>query len=121
MEMAKEIWIKGQCQEVAACLRKNNSKKAYQLTRDLTTKKQGKPTTILDKSGRCLTEEHEVRNKWTEYYSDLYNYETDGDPTVLDCPEIPDEEHHPILRERGGSSSQSTEDGKISHHPYQPS
>ena len=25
--------------------------------------------------------------------------ETDGDPTVLDCPQIPDEEHHPILRE----------------------
>ena len=26
-------------------------------------------------------------------------YETDGDPIVLDCPQIPDEEHHPILRE----------------------
>ena len=23
----------------------------------------------------------------------------DGDPIVLDCPQIPDEEHHPILRE----------------------
>ena len=31
--------------------------------------------------------------------ADLYNYETDGDPTVLDCPQIPDEEHHPNLRE----------------------
>ena len=28
-----------------------------------------------------------------------YNYETDGDPIVLDCPQIPDAEHHPILRE----------------------
>ena len=24
---------------------------------------------------------------------------TDGDPTELDCPQIPDEDHHPILRE----------------------
>ena len=35
----------------------------------------------------------------TEYCSDLYNYETDGDPIVLDCPQIAEEEHHPILRE----------------------
>ena len=25
--------------------------------------------------------------------------QTNGDPIVLDCPQIPDEEHHPILRE----------------------
>ena len=46
MKMAKETWIQGQCQEVEACLRKNNSKKAYQLVKDLTTEKQGKTTTI---------------------------------------------------------------------------
>ena len=46
MKMAKETWIQGQCQEVEACLRKNNSKKAYQLVKDLTTEKQGKSTTI---------------------------------------------------------------------------
>ena len=50
MEMAKETWIQGQCQEVGACLRKNNSKKAYQLVKNLTTEKQGKSTTIQDKS-----------------------------------------------------------------------
>ena len=60
--------------------------------------KPGKSTTIQDKSGKCLTEENEILNRWKEYCSDLYNYETDGDPIVLDCPQIPDEEHHPILR-----------------------
>ena len=49
MKVAKETWIQGQCQEVEACLRKNNSKKAYQLVKDLTTEKQGKSTTIQDK------------------------------------------------------------------------
>ena len=48
MKMAKETWIQGQWQEVEACLRKNNSKKAYQLVKDLTTEKQGKSTTIQD-------------------------------------------------------------------------
>ena len=55
IKMAKETWIQGQCQEVEACLRKNNSKKAYRLVKDLTTEKQGKSTTIQDKSGKCLT------------------------------------------------------------------
>ena len=54
MKMAKETWIQGQCQEVEACLKKNNSKKAYQLVNDLTIEKQGKSTTIQDKSGKCL-------------------------------------------------------------------
>ena len=53
--MAKETWIQGQCQEVEANLRKNNSKKAYQLVKDLTTVNQGKSTTV-----QCLTEENET-------------------------------------------------------------
>ena len=92
MKMAKETWIQDQCQEVEACLRKNNSMEAYQLVNDLTTEKQGKTTTIQDKSGKYLTEENEILNRWTEYCSDLYNYETEGVPIELDCPQIPDAE-----------------------------
>ena len=51
MKMAKETWIQGQCQELEACLRKNNSKKAYQLVKDLTTEKQGKSTTYKTSRG----------------------------------------------------------------------
>ena len=99
MKMAKETWIQGQCQVLEACLRKNNSKKAYQLVKDLTTEKQGNSATIQDKSGKCFTEDNEILNMWTEYCSDFYNYEIDRDPIVLDCLQIPDEEHHPILWE----------------------
>ena len=82
-----------------ACLRKNNSKKAYQLVKDLTTEIQGKSTTIQGESGKCPTAENEILNRWTEYCSDLYNYVTDGDQKiVLDRPQIQDEEHHTILR-----------------------
>ena len=88
MKMAKETWIQGQCQGVEACIRTNNNKKAYQLLKDLTTEKQGKSTTIQDKSGNCLLEENEILNSWTEYCLDLYNCETDGDPIVLNCPQI---------------------------------
>ena len=92
MKMTKEIWIEGECQEVEACLRKNNSKKAYQLVKGLTIEKHGKSTTIQDKSAKCLTINHEIFNRWTEYCSDRYNYEAD-------CPQIPDEERHSLREE----------------------
>ena len=55
--MAKEIWIEAEYQEVEACLRKNNSKKAYQLDKDLAAEKHDKFTSRQDKLEKCLTEE----------------------------------------------------------------
>ena len=63
MKMAKENWIGEQCCEIEENLRKNNSKRAYQLVKDLTTVKQGKATTIQDRSGKCLTEERQMLNR----------------------------------------------------------
>ena len=37
--------------------------------------------------------------RWTEYCSELYNYESYGDNTVLDCNQHPEEDLQPILRE----------------------
>ena len=49
---AKENRIGEQCSEIEEILRKNNSKRAYQLVKDLTTVKQGKATTVQDRSGK---------------------------------------------------------------------
>ena len=57
MKKAKENWIGEQSSEIEENLRKNNSKRAYQLVKDLTTVTQGKATTVQDRSGKCLTEE----------------------------------------------------------------
>ena len=76
VKKAKEDWIGAQCEEIGTCLNKNNSKRAYQLVKDLTSEKQGRSSTIQDKSGKCLTEEKEILSRWTEYCSELYNYES---------------------------------------------
>ena len=57
MKEAKEDWIGAQCEENQTCLNKNNSQKAYNLVKDLTSEKQGRSSTIQDKSGKCLIEE----------------------------------------------------------------
>ena len=46
MKKAEENWIGELCSEIEENLRKNNSKRAYQLVKDLTTVKQGKATTV---------------------------------------------------------------------------
>ena len=83
MKKSKENWIGEQCSEIEENLRKNNSKRAYQLVKD--SMKQGKATTVQDRSGKYLTEERQILNRWTEYCSELYNHKANGDPSVLNC------------------------------------
>ena len=63
---AKENWIGEQCSEIEENLRKNNSKRAYQLVKDSTTVKQEKATTVQDRSGEYLTGERKILKQWTE-------------------------------------------------------
>ena len=70
MKKAKENWKEEQCSEIEENL-KNNSKKAYELVKELTTVKEEKATTVQGRSGKCLTE-RQILNRWTEYCSELY-------------------------------------------------
>ena len=71
-----------------------------------------KPT-IQDKSGKCLTEEKESLSRWTEYSSELYNYESCRDKAVLDCSQPPEEDLQPILCEEVEIAEASLKKGKF--------
>ena len=86
--------------------RKNNSEKAYQLVKELTSSKQGRTTTIQDKAGKCLKEEQDIQKRWTEYYSELYAHTTTVDSKVLDVPPPINNDSYPILREKGAKTEQ---------------
>ena len=90
LKKAREYWIYTQCNVIDACLNKN---KSYQLKKNVVSEKQGKFRTIQDKFWKCLTKEQ-------EYCSDLYNFESYSDNTVLDCSYHPGEDLQPILREK---------------------
>ena len=105
MKKAKENRIGEHCSEIEENLRKNNNQRAYQLVKDLTTVKQGKGTTVQDCSGKCLTEERQILNRWTEYCSELYN-KANAHPSVLNCPQTDTEDDHPILRKEVEASVQ---------------
>ena len=74
--------------------------------------KQGKAATVQDCSGKCLTEERQILNQWTEYSSELYNYKAAGDPSVLNCPQTDTQDDHPILRREVEAAEQSLKKGK---------
>ena len=79
--------------------------------KNLASEKQGRSSTIQDKSGKCLTEEKEILSRWTEYCSELYNYESCGENAVLDCSQAP-EDLQPILREEAEIAVASLVKGK---------
>ena len=76
----KENWIGEKCSEIEENLRKNNSKRAYQLVKDLITVKQGKATTVQDR-----------------YCSEQYDHKANGESSVLNCTQTDTENDHPIL------------------------
>ena len=69
-------------------------------------------TTIQDRSRKCLTEEQEILNRWTEYCSEVYNHKANGDPSVLNSPQKDIEDDHPILRKEVGTAVQSLKKGE---------
>ena len=91
---------------------KNNSKRAYQLVKDLSTVKQGKATTVQDRSGKCLAEERQILSRWTKYCSELYNYKANGDPSVMNCSQTDTENDHLILRRGVEAAVQPLKKGK---------
>ena len=109
---AKNDWIEDKCRNIEENLEKNNSKKAYQLVKDLTSDKQGHTTTIQDKDGNSLTEHQDIMNRWTEYCSELYNHRAEGDPKVLNVPPATNTESHPILREEVEAAVKALKKGK---------
>ena len=66
-----------------------------------------------DKSGKVLTEEKEILSRWTEYCSELYDYESCGDNAELDCSQPPEEGLQPILREEVEISVASLKEGSL--------
>ena len=82
--------------------------------KDLTIVKRGKATTVRDRAGKCLTEERQILNRWTEYCSELCNHKANGDPSVLDCPHTDTEVDYPIIRKEVETAVQSLKKGKSS-------
>ena len=73
MKKAKEDWIEEQCTEIKDCLTNNNSRRAYQVVKELTKQTQVKINTIQDKKGNASLKKKTLS---TDGRSTVQNYAT---------------------------------------------
>jgi len=60
MKKAKKAWIEQKCTEIQTSLKQNNTKKAYEVVKELTKDKSARPTNIQSKTEKCLTKEADI-------------------------------------------------------------
>ena len=97
MRIAKENWINKKCTDIGECLIRKNNKKAYQIVNEITKNKDKTTVNVHDTYGNCITDKTEVLKRWTEYYSELYTYNAEGDISVLTVNEPSNQDNFPIL------------------------
>ena len=114
MKKAKQKWIEEQCCEIEESHNRNNSKKAYQLVKELTKPKTPKVSTIQNKEGICLTDQESILKRWTEYCAELFNHQAQGDPSILNTTESSNEDDFPILKRRSRGSNKIPGKGEVS-------
>ena len=50
-------------------------------------------------NAKCIKEEQEILKRWTEYCSELYNEDSKGNASLLNCPTSTNTDMHSILRD----------------------
>ena len=83
MKNDKENWISQQCSELEENIRSNNTRKAFELVKQLCCRNKARALILNDKNGNTLTNAKDVRKRWKEYCYDLYNVELGGDQDNL--------------------------------------
>ena len=80
-----EKWCNDNCNQLEQLQNSHQTHSLHKKIKELTkgVKVPTKSITIKDKSGTILTTEEEVRNRWKEYCSDLYNYDINPNVDAL--------------------------------------
>jgi exonuclease III len=81
-----ENWCNENCEQLERLQNSHQTHGLHKKIKELTrgTKITSKSVTIKDKNGEILTTERDVRERWGEYCSDLYNYNIKTDDAVLE-------------------------------------
>ncbi|GFR86316.1 endonuclease-reverse transcriptase [Elysia marginata] len=91
MKKAKEKWIEDQCVSIEQGMSSGKLKQAFSTLKMLTKTFQPKVNLVADKEGRLLTDDEDIMQRWSEYCSDMYNYELQPDLSILSATRDPPE------------------------------
>src|SRR6218665_2317901 len=79
-KQCKEQWLEGKCQEAEDSVKKQDTKRLYQMVKEICGTKTA---AIKDKDGKLLESRTDIKNRWKEYFEKLYNKTNPVDKTIL--------------------------------------
>ena len=114
MKDTKEKWIQNQCLVIENDMKiGRNSKRAYQVLKNLTNTTQKKSIHIIEnKKGILVKDDTEILNRWSEYCKDLYNYQIAPDRNLLSNRISYSEISPPIIKSEVEQAIRSIKKGK---------
>ena len=84
----KENWIQNQCEEADKGLQIGNTKQAYSLIKTLKNVFVPRISVIRNAEGTILQSKDEIKQRWTQYCSNLYKDHGGGDDMVTELEKI---------------------------------
>ncbi|CAF3677816.1 unnamed protein product [Rotaria socialis] len=84
----KEKWIRDKCDEIEKGLNVGNTRQAYSLIKTLKKKFVPRTTAIKNEDGTMAQSKDNVKERWTQYCSDLYKDDGGGDEIVRELENI---------------------------------
>ena len=90
----KETYIGKLSESIENCQKQNKSREVYEGVRKLTGKHVARINAVKDKQGKLQTDEQKVRERWKEYFEELYN-----DPNAVSHVNLPELPLHRIEEE----------------------
>jgi hypothetical protein len=81
-----ENWCNERCEEIESLQKTHRVREMHQKIKELTcsNKLKDAATVIGSKEGKLLTTDAAIRDRWSEYCNELYNFDLKVDPTILD-------------------------------------
>src|SRR5664279_4512148 len=79
----RESYINSICQEIEQAHMQKKSKKVFEGVKKIQHKRPQQSNVIKDKQGNLLTDPVEVKARWEDHFSELYNQVNSVDDTVL--------------------------------------
>ena len=84
----KENWIQNQCEEADKGLQTGNTKQACSLIKTLKNVFVPRISVLRNAEGTILQSKDEIKQRWTQYYSNLYKDHGGGDDMVTELEKI---------------------------------
>jgi len=75
----REKWLSDQCEEAKRCSERNQTRGLYQKIKEITGKVELKTSTVKDKNGVTIEDDEKKKERWKEYFSELYNVQSPVD------------------------------------------